>query len=120
MLSLSPTIRILLCAEPADLRKSFDGLSTLPRDRRVYELSEAERLCQCCGQARVVIGQEVSEQLDYEPAPLMVIEHARLTYACPACEKQRQAGTPAAPTAAATTNTATGSFSAAALNDPAT
>jgi transposase len=92
----------------------------LPRDRRVYELSETERLCQCCGKARVVIGQEVSEQLDYEPASLMVIEHVRLTYACPACEKQRQAGTPAAPTPAATTNNATGSCSAAALNDPAT
>ena len=34
----------------------------LPRDRRVYELSEAERLCHGCGQPRVVIGQEVSEQ----------------------------------------------------------
>jgi transposase len=67
----------------------------LPRDRRVYELSEAERLCQGCGQARVVIGQEVSEQLDYEPASLMVIEHVRLTYACPCCEKQRQAAGPA-------------------------
>src|SRR3954462_3558035 len=85
----------------------------LPRDRRVYELSEAERRCHGCGQARGVIGQEVSEQLDYEPASLMVIEHVRLTYACPCCEKQRQAGTPAAPTAAATTNTAAGSFSAA-------
>ena len=51
----------------------------LPRDRRVYELSEAERLCRGCGQARVVIGQEVSEQLDYEPASLKVIEHVRLT-----------------------------------------
>src|ERR1700676_3407169 len=29
----------------------------LPRDRRVYELSEAERMCHGCGQARVVIGQ---------------------------------------------------------------
>jgi transposase len=69
----------------------------LPRDRRVYELSEAERLCHGCGQARVVIGQEVSEQLDYEPASLMVIEHVRLTYACPCCEKQRQAAGPATP-----------------------
>src|SRR5262245_25406450 len=92
----------------------------LPRDRRVYELSEAERRCQCCGKARVVIGQEVSEQLDYEPASLMVIEHVRLTYACPACEKQRQAGTPAAATAPATTNTAKGSFAAAEWNEPAT
>src|SRR3954452_13265752 len=67
----------------------------LPRDRRVYELSEAERLCHGCGQARVVIGQEVSEQLDYEPASLTVIEHVRLTYACPCCEKRRQANGPA-------------------------
>jgi transposase len=31
VLSLSPTIRIFLCAEPTDLRKSFDGLSALVR-----------------------------------------------------------------------------------------
>ena len=31
MLSLSPAIRIFLCAEPADLRKSFDGLGALVR-----------------------------------------------------------------------------------------
>jgi transposase len=95
----------------------------LPRDRRVYELSEAERLCHGCGQARVVIGQEVSEQLDYEPASLTVIEHVRVTYACPCCEKRRQAGTPAAPTAPeapATPNTAAAAFSVAELNDPAT
>jgi len=111
-------------AETAKPRRKGHGRQQLPkhlpRDRRVYELSGAERLCLCCGQARVVIGQEVSEQLDYEPASLKVIEHVRLTYACPACEKQRQAGTPATPTAAATANTAAGSFSAAELNDPAT
>jgi transposase len=94
----------------------------LPRDRRVYELSEAERLCRGCGQVRVVIGQEVSEQLDYEPASLTVIEHVRLTYACPYCEKQRQAGAPvapAAPPAPATPNTATASLSVAELTDTA-
>jgi transposase len=92
----------------------------LPRDRRVYELSEAERVCQGCGQARAVIGQEVSEQLDYEPASLMVIEHVRLTYACPCCEKQRQAAASTAPATPVTTNTPTPPPSAAALNDPAT
>jgi hypothetical protein len=61
----------------------------LPRDRCIYELSEAERRWPGCGQARVVIGQEVSEELDYEPASLMVIEHVRLTYGCRCCEKQR-------------------------------
>jgi transposase len=89
----------------------------LPRDRRVYELSEAERVCRGCGQARVVIGQEVSEQLDYEPASLTVIEHVRLTYACPCCEKHRQAGSQ---TALATPQTSATPFSEAELNDPAT
>jgi transposase len=92
----------------------------LPRDRRVYELSEAERLCQGCGQARVVIGQEVSEQLDYEPASLTVIEHVRLTYACPCCEKQRQAGTAVVPVATpgpATPSSASPSVSVSELTD---
>lgn len=31
MLSLSPSLRIFLCAVPVDLRKSFDGLSALVR-----------------------------------------------------------------------------------------
>ncbi|HEY6925465.1 MAG TPA: IS66 family transposase [Steroidobacteraceae bacterium] len=89
--------------EPTRRRKRGHGRRSLPkhlpRDRRVYELSEGEQRCPGCGQARVVIGQEVSEQLDYEPASLMVIEHVRLTYACPCCEKQRQGGGPAVVTA---------------------
>jgi transposase len=31
MLSLSPTVRIFLCTQPADLRRSFDGLAQLVR-----------------------------------------------------------------------------------------
>src|SRR5579871_6747697 len=70
----------------------------LPRDRRVYELTAAERACPCCGQERVVIGAETSEQLDYEPAIVKVIEHVRWTYACTHCQAPRatvDAGAPA-------------------------
>jgi transposase len=85
-------------------------------------LSEAERVCQGCGQARTVIGQEVSEQLDYEPASLKVIEHVRLTYACPCCEKQRQVAgqaAPAPPTMPTTApDTAAPTLSAPESNDP--
>jgi transposase len=91
----------------------------LPRNRRVYELSEVERVCQGCGQARAVIGQEVSEQLDYEPASLMVIEHVRLTYACPCCEKRRQADASTTPAAPVTPNMPTALSAVAVLNDPA-
>lgn len=60
----------------------------LPRQRRLHTLTEVERRCACCGQERPVIGQETSEQLDYTPASLFVVEHVRLTYACPRCQKQ--------------------------------
>ena len=109
--------------ETAKPRRRGHGRQQLPkhlsRDRRVYELSEAERVCQGCGQARAVIGQEVSEQLDYEPASVMVIEHVRLTYACPCCEKRRQAGAATTPATPVTPNTPTAPSAAAVLSDPA-
>ena len=61
----------------------------LPREPRHHELSEAERVCPACGQVRVDIGTDRSEQLDYRPASLFVIEHFVHKYACPCCS-QRQ------------------------------
>jgi transposase len=70
----------------------------LPRVPRVYELTEAERRCPGCGECRVQISAERSEQLDYQPATLFVVEHVRCTYACPHCEGQViTAGKPAQP-----------------------
>jgi transposase len=70
----------------------------LPRVPRVYELTEAERRCPGCGECRVQIGAERSEQLDYQPATLFVVDHVRCTYACPHCEGQViTAGKPAQP-----------------------
>jgi transposase len=60
----------------------------LRRVPRVYGLTEAERRCPECGECRVQISAERSEQLDYEPSTLFVIEHIRCTYACPHCEGQ--------------------------------
>jgi transposase len=60
----------------------------LPRQRVEHDVPEAERSCPCCGQQRTRIGWETSEQVEYEPAKLYVIEHARAKYACRACEEQ--------------------------------
>jgi transposase len=65
----------------------------LPREPRHHELAEAERLCPGCGRLRLDIGVDRSEQLDYRPASLLVIEHFVHKYACPCCSQQ-----PAAPT----------------------
>jgi transposase len=60
----------------------------LPRKQVLYELSERERCCPECGTLRIQIGAERSEQFEYVPASLFVVEHVRCTYACPECEGQ--------------------------------
>lgn len=57
----------------------------LPRVEVIHELNEEDRLCGC-GHPKTVIGQEVSEQLDYIPAKVQVIRHIRYKYACKNCE----------------------------------
>jgi transposase len=53
----------------------------LPRVPVIHELTEAERCCPECGETRAPISTERSEQLDYKPASLFVVEHIRHTYA---------------------------------------
>jgi transposase len=71
----------------------------LPRQTVVHDLPDEEKPCPCCGTMRTVIGQEVSEQLDFEPAKLFVVEHVRLKYACRRCEAQAAEGGPQIETA---------------------
>jgi len=71
----------------------------LPRQRVIHDLDEADKPCPCCGRMRQVIGQEVSEQLDYVPAKVTVIEHVRLKYICTACEADAAPGGPQIATA---------------------
>jgi transposase len=63
----------------------------LPRQCCHHELPEAERLCPRCGQVRADIGTERSEQLDYRPASLFVIEHHVHKYTCPCLQQQASA-----------------------------
>jgi transposase len=59
----------------------------LPRRQMVHDLAAAERTCPGCGRERSRIGEEVSEQLDYRPARLFVVEHIRAKYACSHCQE---------------------------------
>jgi transposase len=58
----------------------------LPRRRVEHPLPADHCTCTACGAPLVQIGEETSEQLDYQPASLFVTEHVRFTYACHACE----------------------------------
>jgi transposase len=54
----------------------------LRREARRYELTAAERSCPECGSERGAIGVETTEQYDYKPAEVFVIEHQQVKYAC--------------------------------------
>lgn len=56
---------------------------SLPREVIEHDLSPDEKCCPSCGVIRERIGAETSEQLEYVPATLKVLEHVRYKYACP-------------------------------------
>ena len=56
----------------------------LPREVRVLEPEST--ICPCCGKPMPKIGEARSEQLDYVPATIRVIETVRPTYACATCK----------------------------------
>lgn len=56
----------------------------IPREVIVYDISDADKVCGC-GAHLVKIGEETSEQLQYIPATLTVLQHCRLKYACKPC-----------------------------------
>jgi len=66
------------------------GRAALPEhlERRevIHDLSEAEKLCPCCGQPRVCIGAQTAEQLDLEPARFFVLRTVKKSYACRHCQ----------------------------------
>jgi len=66
------------------------GRAALPEhlERRevIHDLTEAEKICPCCGRPRVCTGAQTAEQLDMEPARFFVLRTVRKTYACRRCE----------------------------------
>lgn len=59
----------------------------LPRTRIEYDLPDDEKNCPHCDKIRQPIGEEISEQLEFVPASMRVLEHVRLKYACKHCEQ---------------------------------
>jgi len=73
-------------------RRKHPGRQQLPPDLRRVEVlvpcTEEQRVCPQCGDERVVIGHEQSEQLDVEPAQYFVRVTKREKRACRQCEEQ--------------------------------
>lgn len=61
--------------------------ASLPREERLIDIAEDQKICLCCQGALHRVGEERSEQLEYIPASIKVIETVRPKYTCRHCEK---------------------------------
>jgi transposase len=60
----------------------------LPRETIVHDIADADKHCDCCGHELHCMGEDKSEQLEFIPASIKVIEHVRPKYSCRHCEQQ--------------------------------
>jgi transposase len=67
----------------------------LPRKDVPHDVSPEERVCDC-GREKVLIGEDVTEQLEYEPGKLFVFRHIYPKYACSCCKDGVTSAEPAA------------------------
>jgi transposase len=78
-------------------KKKPVGRQTLPPHLPRIEFRHEPASCQCeaCGKLMTKIGEDISEQLNVEPAKFTVHRHIRPQYACPTCETVAAAPVPA-------------------------
>jgi transposase len=67
---------------------------SLPRETRTHDSGSC---CGDCGHTLSLIGEDVSEQLEYKPASFRVIRHVRPKYRCDGCDSLVQAAPPSKP-----------------------
>jgi len=54
--------------------------------RHEHDLPEEEKVCSCCGRTMDRIGEDVTRELEFEPAKLEAHIHVRPKYACRCCK----------------------------------
>jgi len=69
----------------------------LPRELHLHEPHTGVCSCPDCGAALRVLGEDVSEVLEYVPEHWKVLKHVRPKYSCSACQKIVQANAPSRP-----------------------
>ena len=77
--------------ESASPKRKKPTRSKLPmdtlRETIIYDISDDEKQCDCCGHELHKMGEDKSEKLEFVPAQIKVVEHVRPKYSCRNCEK---------------------------------
>jgi transposase len=90
-----PTETIAYTRKKKTVGRKIDT-SKLPREQITYDLTEEEKNCKCGGRLEK-FGEDKSEQLEYIPAQIKVIEHTCAKYSCNCCETVKTASKPEMP-----------------------
>jgi transposase len=87
-----------LAPTPPPSKRTPSGRKPLPPELPRIEHRHEPEQCTCaqCGKNLVKIGEDISEQLDVEPARFFVHRHIRPQYACRTCETVTAAAVPPA------------------------
>ena len=76
---------------PAAPKRKGHGRKRLPAELPhlpvEHDVPEKDKVCPECGAHKHVISKRVTEQLEYAPASLFILEHIRPAYACPCCQQ---------------------------------
>ncbi len=76
--------------EPKSTTSNANGRRPLPidlrRERVEHDVPEDQRACKCCPLKMQRMGKVVTEQLEFKPGELYVIEHVRIKYGCQRCK----------------------------------
>jgi transposase len=67
-------------------RRTIDW-DKLVQIRHEHDLDDDKKICACCGQPMECIGEDVTRELEYQPAILQAHVHVRPKYACRHCRE---------------------------------
>jgi len=58
----------------------------LPKRILYHDIPDSEKICHC-GECLLRIGTDITQQLEYIPAKVQILEHVKYKYACKKCEQ---------------------------------
>jgi transposase len=83
----APDDAIDVCGHRRHRKKREIDWDKLPQIRHEHDLPEEEKACSCCGRQMDRIGEDVTRELELQPAKLEAHIHVRPKYACRCCKK---------------------------------
>jgi transposase len=96
-----PTVKEAISYERKKPEKNGHGRQLLPdhlpRVREEIDVPASDKICSVCDSPKVLIREEISEQLEFVPASLFVKQFVRPVYACPKKHEVSIADKPSVP-----------------------